>query len=94
MKLNFALVCYKGDIEEGTVHVIHLCCYESRPDQLCVEDLKRELNEEEEFGMIGMEEGIDYRIMLLDREIPDHRALMENELELPEEIDDSEAESD
>ena len=58
MKINWAILCYR-DNEDGSMNILHACCYEERPTQKIADSLREELS-----GMIDEE----YEMLLIDRE--------------------------
>lgn len=85
MKLNFVVLCVK-DNNDGSMNIKHICCYESFPTEDSINDLHRELAEDESFGMIG---DTDYETLILDRNKPGvEEALINMDLNLPTEIDE------
>ena len=51
-------------IDENNAEVKHICCYETQPHALDIENLLEELRTTPEFGLVGDD---DFEITLLDR---------------------------
>ena len=81
MKINYAVICFK-EIDENLIEVKHKCLYENKPSEERLDDLMRELNEDEEFGMIGDD---DYEMVVLDYN--EHPEMFES-FDIPTEIED------
>ena len=63
MKVNYILACLK-DLGNEEFQIEHLCLYGNKPEQSDIESLRKELAEDEEFGMVG---NSDYEIRMIER---------------------------
>lgn len=68
MKVQAVLVAVKKPLPEDpdqNLDIIHMCAYPGPPTEIDRAALIEELATDEEFGMIGMKEGVDYQLVRL-----------------------------
>lgn len=53
--ITHGIVAVKRDEKKNEVHVLHFCGYFEEPSAACYDDLRRELEEDPEHGLIGEE---------------------------------------
>jgi hypothetical protein len=68
MEYTYCIVATKIDDTSDETEVLHLCYYTDEPNEVDISSLVKELAEEEEFGMVGMEFNKDYEFEILSSE--------------------------
>jgi len=78
--LTWAAICF-NELEDGDAEVLHAVGYPDKPSTRDIEDLKKELDTDEDFGMIG----VKYSISVVPRN--DKTAEYFDRIGIPEYID-------
>ena len=71
MKINFVVIL--GNLDDKTVEVKHICCYENKPSNHDLQSLVNEVLTDPTFGMVDDK---NFNIYTFDKNIPEDKEFL------------------